>query len=50
MRVRNEEIRRREGIVRRMSERVDQRLLSWFGHVVIMGEERLTKRECGRLK
>ncbi len=28
-RVRNEEVRRRAGIVRKMSERVDQRVLSW---------------------
>ena len=43
-RVRNEEVRRRTGMVRKMSERVDQRVLSWYGHVVRMDEERLTKR------
>ncbi len=42
-RVRNEKVRRQAGIVRKMSERVDQRV-SWYGHVVRMGEERLTKR------
>ncbi len=43
-RVSNEEVRRRAGIVRKMSERTDQSVLSWFGHVVRTGEERLTKR------
>ncbi len=43
-RVRNEEVRRRTGIVMKMSEREDQRVLSWYGHLVGMGEERLTKR------
>ncbi len=31
------------GVVRKMSERVDLSVLSWNGHVVMMGEERLTK-------
>ncbi len=43
-RVRNEEVKRQMGIVRKMSERVDQRVLSWYGYVVRMGEECLTKR------
>ncbi len=30
--------------MRKMSERVDQRVLSWYGHVVRMGEECLTKQ------
>ncbi len=30
--------------MRKMSERVDQRVVSWYGHVVRMGEGRLTKR------
>ncbi len=38
-RVRNEEVRRQD--VREISKRV----LSWYGHVVRMNEERLTKRE-----
>ncbi len=43
-RVRNEEVRRRAGVVRKMSERVDQRVLGWYGHMVRMNEERLTNR------
>ena len=43
-RVRNEEVRRRTGMERKLSERVDQRVLSWYGHVVRMDEERLTER------
>ncbi len=42
-RVRDEEVRRRVGVVRKMSERVDQRVLSWYGHVERLGEEHLTK-------
>ena len=38
-RVRNEEVRRRAGI-----ERVDQRVLRWFGHVERMDEYRLARR------
>ncbi len=38
-RVRNEEVRRQAGIVRKMSERVDQRELSWYWHVVRIAEE-----------
>ncbi len=30
--------------MRKISERVDQRVLSWYGHVVRMGKEQLTKR------
>ncbi len=43
-RVRNEKMRRREEIMRKMSERVDQSVLSWYGHVVRMGEERQTNQ------
>ncbi len=43
-RMRNEEVRRRAGIVRKMSERVNQKVLRWYGHVMRMGEEPLTKR------
>ncbi len=38
-RVRNEDVRQRE-----LSERVDERVLSWYGHMVRMGEEGMTKR------
>ena len=43
-RLRNEEVRRRAGVERKMSEKVDQRVLGWYGHMVRMREERLTKR------
>ncbi len=43
-RVRNEDVRQRTEVVRKLSERVDQRVLSWYGYMVRMGEERLTKR------
>lgn len=43
-RVRNEDVRQRTEVVRKLSERVDQRVLSWYGHMVRMGEECLTKR------
>ncbi len=43
-RVRDEEVRRLAVIMRKMSERVDMRVLSWYGHLMTMGEERLTKR------
>ena len=42
--VRNEEVRRRVGVEREMAERVDERVLNWFGHVERMEGERLTKR------
>ncbi len=29
----------------KMSEKVDQRVLSWYGHVVRMGKEHLTKQQ-----
>ena len=32
-RVRNEEVRRRDGIVRELATRADQRVFRWFGHV-----------------
>ena len=32
-RVRNEEVRRRAGIERKHSSRVDQMALRWFGHI-----------------
>ncbi len=43
-RVRNEEVSSRAGIVRKMSETVDHKVSSWYGHVVRMAEESLTKR------
>ena len=38
-RVRNEEVRERVGVDIALADRVEERVLSWFGHV-----ERLTKR------
>lgn len=43
-RIRNEEVRRRTGVVRELSSRVDQRVLRWFGHMERMSEERLVKK------
>ena len=43
-RVRNEEMRRRAGIERELTSRVDQRVLRWFGHVERMDEYRKARR------
>ena len=43
-RVRNEEIRRRVGIQDILSERMDRRVMSWYGHIERMDDNRLTKR------
>ena len=43
-RVRNEEVRRRTGVVKGLAERAEQGLLRWFGHVERMDEEHLVKR------
>ena len=43
-RVRNEEVRRRTGVERKLSSRVDQNVLRWFGHMERMDEERVAKR------
>ena len=43
-RVRNEEVRRRAGIGRKLASRVDQRVLRWFGHLERMNESRLARR------
>ena len=40
-RVRNEEVRRRDGIERELASRADQRVLGWFGHVERMDEYRM---------
>jgi hypothetical protein len=42
-RVRNVEVRQRTGVVKKLSERVDQSVLRWYGHMVRMDVERLTK-------
>ena len=43
-RVRNEEVRRRAGIERELTNREDQRVLRWFGHVERMDEYRMARR------
>ncbi len=43
-RVRNEEVRRRTGVVKVLAERAEQGVLQWFGHVERMEEERLVKK------
>ncbi len=44
-RVRNEEVRKRTGVVKELAERAEQRVLLWFGHVARMEEERLGKND-----
>ena len=43
-RVRNEEVRRRAGIERKLASRADQRVLRWFGQVKRMDEYRMARR------
>ncbi len=43
-RVRNDEVRRRTGVVRELAERAEQGVLRWYGHVEKMEEERLVKK------
>ena len=43
-RIRNEEVRRRTGVVSELAERADQRVLKWFGHMERMNEGRLVKK------
>ena len=43
-RVRNEEVHRRAGIERELANRVDQRVLRWFGHVERMDEHHMARR------
>ncbi len=43
-RVRNEEVRRRTGVVKDLAEQAEQGVLRWFGHVERMEEERLVKK------
>ena len=42
--VRNEEVRRRAGIERKLASRADLRVLRWFGHVERMDEFRMARR------
>ena len=41
--VRSEVVRRRVGVVKKMEERVDERVLSWYGHAERMNSERITQ-------
>ncbi len=43
VRVRNDDVQRRTGAVRELTEREEQRILKWFRHVVRM-EEHLVKK------
>ena len=43
-RVRNEEVRRRDGIERELASGADQRVLKWFGHAEKMNEYRTARR------
>ncbi len=43
-RLTNVEVRRRTGVVRKLSDRVDDSVLRWYGHMVRMDEERQTKK------
>ena len=42
-RLRNEEVRRRTGVSRELAAQVDRSVLRWYGHMVRMENERLTK-------
>ena len=43
-RVRNEEVRRRAGIERKLASRADQRVLRWVGHVKRVVDYRVARR------
>ena len=43
-RVRNEEVRRRDGIEKKLASGADQRVLRWFGHVERMDDYRMARR------
>ena len=42
---RNEKVRRRTGVLRPLDQKVDEKVLRWFGHVERMNEKRLLS-EC----
>ena len=42
--VRNYEVRRRDGIEKELASTEDQRVLRWFGHVERMDEYRMARR------
>ena len=43
-RLRNEEVRRRTGVLRELSQRAEQKGLQWFGHMERMNDDRMTKK------
>ena len=43
-RINNDVVRSRTGMVKRLEERVDARVLRWFGHMERMYEGRLEKK------
>ena len=43
-RVRNEEVRWKDGIEKELASRADQRVLRWHGHVERMDEYRMARR------
>jgi hypothetical protein len=43
-RINNDVVRLRTGMVRKLEDRVDARVLRWFGHMVRMDDGRLVKR------
>ena len=43
-RIRNEEVRRRARIERKLASRADQKVLRWFGNVERMDEYRISRR------
>ena len=43
-RINNDEVRLRTGMEKRLEERVDARVLRWFGHMERMDEGRLVKK------
>ena len=46
-RVRNEDVRRRTGVVQELSVKAEKKVLNWFGHMERMDEERMVKRIAG---
>jgi len=46
-RVRNEEVRRRTGVVRELADRAEQGEWRWFGHMERMDGDRLVKKING---
>ena len=41
----SEEARRKVGVSKRISDRVDRKILKWFGHAACMSGEQFTKQD-----